>query len=127
MGFLVNTPSLSNRPPAESPDPLILTLDDRADWQAALTDAQLDRMSVEASATMSTGFMQYTGYRVVFDDDGSTVMLPVTVARDIDGRVYTLCACAIGQTERPCPHAAIAVEHAGLWPFPIASQTRFAD
>lgn len=123
----MNDAILANRTQGRTPDPLRLARRDRADWQAALTDGQLDRMTAEQGVSLSAGFLTTTGFRVVFDNDGRTEIVTVTVSMDFDGDVYTICSCAIGRTMRPCPHAAIAVDSAGLWPFPVARQTSFVE
>lgn len=112
-----NTPR-NNYPPY----PLRVTQRDFHDWQRALTRGQEQRLEVRQLNTIDECGVAMTGYMVTSHSDPSSLHA-CTVSRDWEGDVYTICDCEAGQYSQPCTHAALSINTASLWPFPIASQT----
>ena len=103
------------------PMPVRLVPHDAGIWQVALTRGQELRLAVEKRESVDVCGIVMTGYAVY----SRSIVDPaqgVAVSRDWEGDVYTICECAAGKEGQPCIHSAVAVEDAGLWPFPIASQ-----
>lgn len=92
-------------------------LDDFDAWQAALIRAQehhLSACSDDDSHTPSWVVSSYSQPGLGHE---------VRLGWDIDGTLMVTCDCEAASHGNICQHAALAIDRAAAWPFPIARQT----
>lgn len=106
----------------QTPPALPVTAEHAERWQRALTRAQEARLEI-AEAEYTTNQDGCEQLRLRISSASQPGHLHHTHADRDAGYVSTTCSCTAGSVPIPCTHAAMAVQTAGWWPFPIFTQT----
>lgn len=104
-------------------NPIRVTHANRNAFQRALTRGQGRRLGIELFVSEHHQTIDGTTRRYqvqAWSQPGLTH--DVVIFKSAGGAVEAACDCAAAFGGRPCQHASLAIQDAGWWPWPVASQ-----